>query len=65
MMNETAETKDAIREMIDSAARVEGYAYASGALSVMLEDAIALLPKAKRADFRERLYRFALELERK
>lgn len=63
MMSECLETRDSIKEFINSCAdrNGEGYAYASGALSVILEDAINLLPKAKRASFRERLYRHALE----
>lgn len=61
MLDECAETRFAIREFTLSATlnKDNGYAYAAGALSVVLEDAISLLPKAKRAEFRERLFRMA------
>lgn len=59
-LGECRETTDAINEFIDNSAdNYKGYAYAAGALSVVLQDAIAQLPKAKRTEMRERLYGMA------
>lgn len=66
VFSEMDETRDAVNEFINHSytAHQKSYAHATGALSVILEDAINLLPKAKRAEFRERLYRLAAEQKR-
>ncbi len=57
---EYAETTDAVNEMVNaSVANYKSYAHATGVLSTMLQDAISQLPRAQRADMRERLYRVA------
>jgi hypothetical protein len=59
-MDECRETSYAINQLIDrSKEATDGYAYAAGFLNTMLADAIAELPKARRADFRNRLFRRA------
>lgn len=60
-LNEYAETTDAVNEFINSSVenRDGSYAYAAGALSTMLQEAVSYLPKAKRSEFRERLYKLA------
>ena len=66
LLNESGETYHSIREFTNQAIKNgEGYPYVAGVLAVMLEDAIFLLPKAKRAEFRERMYRMALEQTKK
>ena len=66
LLNESGETNHSIREFTNQAIKNgEGYPYVAGVLSVVLEDAIFLLPKAKRAEFRERMYRMALEQTKK
>ena len=57
---ECRETTDAVNEFIDSSRENYGsYTYAAGALSTMLQDVIGQLPRARRAAYRERLYRLA------
>lgn len=59
-LDECRETSDAVNQFINfSADNYKGYAYAAGALSTVLQDVIAELPKARRAEIRERLYRMA------
>ena len=60
-LDECQETRDAINEL-ERAAREnhEGsYAYACGVYSVLLADVISELPKKRRAEIREQLYRTA------
>lgn len=60
-IDECRETSDAVNELTNRSNEANGnYAYAAGFLGAMLQDAIAELPKARRADFRNRLYRQAL-----
>lgn len=62
---ERRETADAIREFTDQSHALYGsYSYTAGALGVILEDAIAELPRARRSQMRERLYRLATEISR-
>ena len=60
-LQECHETTDAVNEAIG--AMVENYggscAYAAGHLSQLLQEAIGNLPRAKRAEFRARLYKTA------
>lgn len=60
-LKEYTETTDAVNEFINSSVKNYNgsYAYATGALSTILQDAISNLPKAKRSEFRERLYSLA------
>ncbi len=58
---ECRETRDAINE-VERASRENcdgSYAFACGVFSMMLGDVISELPKAKRAEMREQLYRIA------
>lgn len=60
-LDECRETRDAINE-VEKHSRENhdgSYAYACGVFSMMLGDVIAELPKAKRAELRDRLYRVA------
>lgn len=62
---ERRETADAVREFTDQSYKLYGsYSHTAGALGVMLEDAIAGLPRAQRGKMRERLYRLATEISR-
>jgi HD-like signal output (HDOD) protein len=55
-LDESRETSYAINELVrTSNEATDGYAYAAGFLSSVLQEAIAELPKARRADFRNRL----------
>lgn len=59
-LDESRETMNAINELTNRTnERYEGYAYAAGFLGMTLADAIALLPKARRAEFRTRLLKQA------
>jgi hypothetical protein len=59
------ETADAIKEFTNQSYELYGsYSYTAGALGVVLEDAIAELPRARRGQMRERLYRMATEISR-
>lgn len=58
---ECRETRDAINE-VEKASRENydgSYAFACGVFSMMLGDVISELPKARRAEIREQLYRTA------
>ena len=60
-LDECRETRDAINQL-EAASRehYEGsYAYACGYFATLLGDIIAELPKARRAELREQLYREA------
>lgn len=60
LLAEAHETSDAVREMVNASYdRSGGYGYACGVLESILKDAIAELPKARRAQFRAELYRIA------
>jgi hypothetical protein len=59
-LDECHSTTDAINAFVNaSQENYNGYAYAAGALTMILADAISELPKARRADFRDRLNREA------
>ena len=60
-LEECRETRDAINELEKSARENHdgSYAYACGVYSVLLGDLISELPKARRAEIREQLYRTA------
>ncbi len=59
-LDESRETMNAINELTNSTNELyDGYAFAAGFLGMTLADAIAQLPKAKRAEFRDRLLRKA------
>jgi hypothetical protein len=59
-LDESRETMAAINEVSNRTNELyEGYAFAAGFLGMTLADAIAELPKAKRAEFRERLLKQA------
>lgn len=61
-LNESAETTDAVNEFVNSSyENYQGYAHAAGALSVILQNTIAKLPRAKRAEIRGQLYGLAQE----
>ena len=56
------ETQDAVDEMIKASRALFGdYAYPAGYLQALTAELIAQLPKAKRADYRNQLYRQAQE----
>lgn len=60
-LDESRETRDAINEL-ERASRENydgSYAFACGIFSSMLGDVISELPKARRAELREQLYRYA------
>ena len=64
-LDECRETSDAVRELTDRSHEAHGnYAYAAGFLGSVLQEAIAELPKQRRADFRNRLYRQALKFKK-
>ena len=64
-MADRRETADAIREFTDQSHALYGsYSYTAGALGVILEDAISELPRARRGEMRERLYRLATEISK-
>jgi hypothetical protein len=59
-LDESRETMAAINEVSNRTNELyEGYAFAAGFLGMTLADAIAELPKARRAEFRERLLKQA------
>lgn len=54
-LDECRETAQAVNEFINrSHENCQGYAYATGALSTIVQEIIAQLPKAKRAEYRQR-----------
>jgi hypothetical protein len=56
-LDECRETTDSINEFVNASnENYGGYAYAAGSLTMILAEAIGELPKARRADFRNRLY---------
>lgn len=60
-LDECRETRDAINEL-EQASRENhdgSYAYACGVYSTMLADVISQLPRARRAEMREQMYRMA------
>lgn len=60
-LDECRETRDAINE-VEKASRENcdgSYAFACGVFSMMLGDVISELPKARRAELREQLFRIA------
>ena len=57
---ESRETHNAINELSNRTNELyDGYAFAAGFLGMTLADAIGELPKAKRAEFRERILKAA------
>jgi hypothetical protein len=56
-LDESRETRDAIREMVDTSYDLnKSYGYAAGYLQTLVGDLIAELPKARRAELRNQLY---------
>jgi len=60
-LNECRETNDAINEFVKASYDNNGqtYSYAAGYLESMIKDLITYLPKAKRAEIRNRFYDLA------
>lgn len=59
-LDECRETSDAVQQVTDRTnERYQGYAYAAGCLGMILTDAIGELPRARRAEFRDRLLKIA------
>jgi len=59
-LEEAHETSDAVREMVNASFdHRKNYGFACGVLESLLKDAIAELPRARRAEFREQLYKMA------
>lgn len=60
-LEECRETRDAINELERSSRENHdgSYAYACGVFSMLLGDVIAELPKARRAELRNQMYRTA------
>lgn len=59
-LSECRETTNAVNEMVSaSVENYRSYAYATGVLATLLQEAVADLPRAQRAAVRERLYRMA------
>lgn len=57
-MNEVKETRETITELVKQTRNRYGdYAYAAGYLEAMLADALFMLPKARREEFRENMVR--------
>lgn len=57
---ECRETADAVNEFVNTSyENYTGYAHAAGALSVILNETISELPRAKREAMRARLYNLA------
>ena len=56
---------DAVNELVNqSFDRHRNYAHAAGVLCVILQEAMQGLPRARRAEIRERLYKVALDQKR-
>jgi hypothetical protein len=56
-MAESRETADAVREMVDTSYDLyKSYGHAAGYLQSLVNDLIAELPKARRAELRNKLY---------
>jgi hypothetical protein len=65
-LDESRETMAAINEVSNRTNELyEGYAFAAGFLGMELANAIGMLPKAKREEFRARLIRKAEETRHK
>jgi hypothetical protein len=60
-LSECRETRDAINELEKTSRENNdgSYAFACGVFSMMLGDVIGQLPKAKRAELRDQMYRMA------
>jgi predicted RND superfamily exporter protein len=59
-LSESRETMNSINELTNRTnERYEGYAFAAGALGMILADAISELPKRRRAEFRDRILKIA------
>lgn len=59
-LDESRDTMNSINELTNRTnERYEGYAFAAGALGMILADAIGELPKARRAEFRDRILKIA------
>ena len=59
-LEECRETNDAVNEFTKSSyENYKGYAYAAGALESIVKDLISELPKARRAELRQRFYDMA------
>jgi hypothetical protein len=56
-MAESRETADAVREMVDTSYDLyKSYGHAAGYLQSLVNDLISELPKARRAELRNKLY---------
>lgn len=65
-LDESRETRDALNEFITHTHEHFGsYSFTAGYLSTLLGDVIAELPRARRAELRNQLYRKALEYRSK
>lgn len=59
-LDESRETNNAVNEFIEASYNNnEGYAYAAGYLGSVVKDLIGQLPKAKRAEMRQRFFDMA------
>jgi len=59
-LDESRETSDAVREMVNSSFdRYQSYSHAAGYMQVLVGELINQLPKSRRAEYREQLYRQA------
>lgn len=59
-LDECRETSDAVNQFVESSYdNYKSYGHAAGALITIVCDLIADLPKAKRAEMRQRLYNLA------
>jgi hypothetical protein len=59
-LEEFRETSDVINDFVDSSNdNYKSYAYAAGALSVIVKELIAEMPQARRAKLRDRFRRMA------
>lgn len=63
-LDESRETMDAVNEVVNRSNEFyDGYAFAAGYLGMMLKEVIMDLPKAKRAELRDRLFAKAQEIK--
>lgn len=59
-LDERRETYTAVNEFVTaSQANYGSYAYAAGSLTIMVDELIAQLPRAQRAQYRQRLFDMA------
>lgn len=59
-LDECRETNDAVNQFVNASfENYKNYAYAAGSLATIVNDLIRELPKAKRAEMRDRFYSMA------